>query len=167
MKSMQGLLHKTSLQEAQERRQASFAPTSVAGQKRTWSGNDGEPSRQHLASHGTVQFQRASSLPAAPARLSASRIVQLRESATVSEYSQRRLIAATPSSSRDPELDLAHPTYDLPSQLVANFASLGIKQIYPWQKNCLKGPGLLDGDKNLVYCAPTGGGKSLVADCKL
>lgn len=26
------------------------------------------------------------------------------------------------------------------------------------------GPGLLDGTKNLVYTAPTGGGKSLVAD---
>ncbi|PNY28824.1 DNA polymerase theta [Tolypocladium capitatum] len=164
MKSMQGLLHKTSLQEAQERRQASLAPASVAGQKRTWSSGDTDPSRQPPASRGTVQFRRASSLPAAPGRLSASSIVQLREAATVSEYSQRRLIAATPSSSRDPELDLAHPTYDLPSQLVANFASLGIRQIYPWQKNCLKGPGLLDGDKNLVYCAPTGGGKSLVAD---
>jgi DNA polymerase theta len=50
--------------------------------------------------------------------------------------------------------------------MVDNLASLGIKQIYPWQKSCLRGPGLLTGEKNLVYCAPTGGGKSLVADGK-
>lgn len=166
MKSMQGLLHKTSLHEVQERRRASLFSTSVAGQKRAWSSNGTESSRQPPGSHGTVHFQRAISLSAAPVRLSASRIVQLREPSTVSEYSQRRNLAATPSSSRDPELDLAHPNYDIPSQLVANFASLGISKIYPWQKNCLKGPGLLDGDKNLVYCAPTGGGKSLVADCE-
>ncbi|WYZ34801.1 hypothetical protein EsH8_I_001077 [Colletotrichum jinshuiense] len=36
--------------------------------------------------------------------------------------------------------------------------------MYPWQKACLRGPGLLSGEKNLVYSAPTGGGKSLVAD---
>ncbi|KAM0529895.1 hypothetical protein ACHAPS_000531 [Verticillium nonalfalfae] len=38
------------------------------------------------------------------------------------------------------------------------------KTIYPWQKACLLGPGLLSGEKNLIYSAPTGGGKSLVAD---
>jgi DNA polymerase theta len=61
-------------------------------------------------------------------------------------------------------LSLSHPAYGLPRQLVANFAALGIKTIYPWQKQCLLGPGLLQGEKNLVYSAPTGGGKSLVAD---
>jgi DNA polymerase theta len=61
-------------------------------------------------------------------------------------------------------LSLSHPAYGLPSQLVANFAALGIRSIYPWQKQCLLGPGLLTGEKNLVYSAPTGGGKSLVAD---
>lgn len=162
MKSMQGLLHKTGLQQAQERQQASHATASVAGHKRSLSNNDGHaPSRPH----GAVQFQRAISLPAAPARLTASRIARLDDPVAVSEYSQRRFIAATPTSSRDPELDLAHPCYHLPPQLVTNFASSGIRQIYPWQRNCLKGPGLLDGQKNLVYCAPTGGGKSLVADC--
>jgi DNA polymerase theta len=81
------------------------------------------------------------------------------------EYTQRMVMAATPHSSYDPQLSLSHPTYQLPARLVENFAGLGIKEIYPWQKNCLKGPGLLTGEKNLVYCAPTGGGKSLVADC--
>jgi DNA polymerase theta len=61
-------------------------------------------------------------------------------------------------------LSLAHPAYELPQQLVANFAASGIRTIYPWQKACLLGPGLLTGEKNLVYSAPTGGGKSLVAD---
>ncbi|UNI14508.1 DNA-directed DNA polymerase [Purpureocillium takamizusanense] len=166
MKSMRGLLHTTSLQEAEERRRASHGPVSLAGQKRSWSSNDGGQSERAPVSHGLVQFQRAASLPAAPTRLSASSIVSARRQTGTSEYSQRKLLAATPTSSRDPELDLSHRTYDLPSQLVGNLASLGIKQIYPWQKNCLKGPGLLDGERNLVYCAPTGGGKSLVADCK-
>ncbi|KAK3953105.1 hypothetical protein QBC32DRAFT_388704 [Pseudoneurospora amorphoporcata] len=81
-----------------------------------------------------------------------------------SEYSQRRALPSTPTSTNDPFLSLSHPVYKLPKHLVANFASLGIKSIYPWQKQCLLGPGLLSGDKNLVYSAPTGGGKSLVAD---
>ncbi|KAI4149896.1 MAG: hypothetical protein L6R39_002399 [Caloplaca ligustica] len=41
---------------------------------------------------------------------------------------------------------------------------MGIRSIYPWQSSCLLGRGLLTGEKNLVYTAPTGGGKSLVAD---
>ena len=45
-----------------------------------------------------------------------------------------------------------------------NFANLGIDSIYPWQSSCLLGRGILNGEKNLVYSAPTGGGKSLVAD---
>lgn len=89
--------------------------------------------------------------------------MRLRDVEAVSEYSQRRLLAATPSSSRNAKLDLVHPIYGLPPRLVANLVSLGVKHMYPWQKNCLKGPGLLDGDKSLVYCVPTGGGKLLVA----
>lgn len=81
-----------------------------------------------------------------------------------SEYSQRQMFSATPTSTIDPLLSLSHPAYGLPEQLVENFAALGIKTIYPWQKQCLCGPGLLDGEKNLIYSAPTGGGKSLVAD---
>ncbi|PFH61783.1 hypothetical protein XA68_16312 [Ophiocordyceps unilateralis] len=158
MNSMRGLLHKTSVQEALERTQERQS-TSLAGNKRSWSSNDGN------ASHGPVHFQRAISLPVAPSRLCASSIANLADDVVgISEYSQRRLMAATPTSSRDPELDLAYATYGLPPRLVSNFVSLGIRQIYPWQRNCLMGPGLLDGEKNLVYCAPTGGGKSLVAD---
>ncbi|KAF7559769.1 hypothetical protein G7046_g4365 [Stylonectria norvegica] len=162
MRSMRGLFHTTSV-EAVHDQQTKFAPNPVAGQKRSWS-NDTEPSSHATGFASAVQFQRAISLPSAPPRLIPSHIVNLDLPHGVSEYSQRRGIAATPSASQDPELDLAHPTYGLPQQLVHNFATLGIKQIYPWQKSCLKGPGLLTGEKNLVYCAPTGGGKSLVAD---
>lgn len=167
MKSIRGLLHTTSVQSAHEQ-QTSFSTTSLAGHKRSCSNNEVIAHRPNsIKSSTTVQFQRAISLPSAPLRLCASRIVDLQARDGISEYSQRQKIAATPFASRDPELDLGHPTYDLPRQLVDNFASLGIKQIYPWQKSCLKGPGLLTGEKNLVYCAPTGGGKSLVADRKL
>ncbi len=82
----------------------------------------------------------------------------------VSEYSQRRVAASTPSSSLNPLLSLSHPRFGLPAALVKNFASLGVNSIYPWQSSCLLGRGLLTGEKNLVYTAPTGGGKSLVAD---
>ncbi|RBR01313.1 hypothetical protein FVER53590_29548 [Fusarium verticillioides] len=163
MKSMRGLLHTTSVETTNEQK-TTFATTSVAGHKRSLSTVGEEHHFRASASRATVQFQRAVSLPSAPPRISASRIVRLDERVGPSEYSQRRAIAATPTSSCDPELELSHSTYGLPQQLVDNFASLGIKQIYPWQKACLKGPGLLTGDKNLVYCAPTGGGKSLVAD---
>lgn len=156
-------MHTTSVETTHEHK-TTFATTSVAGHKRSSSTTGEEQKFRPPASRTAVQFQRAVSLPAVAPRISASRIVRLDERIGPSEYSQRRTIAATPTSSCDPELDLSHPTYDLPQQLVDNFASLGIKQIYPWQKSCLKGPGLLSGEKNLVYCAPTGGGKSLVAD---
>jgi hypothetical protein len=81
-----------------------------------------------------------------------------------SEYSQRRALALTPNPASNPLLDLSHPAYGLPRQLVKNFDSLGVKSIYPWQSDCLLRSGALADDRNLVYTAPTGGGKSLVAD---
>ncbi|VTT70701.1 unnamed protein product [Fusarium fujikuroi] len=163
MKSMRGLLHTTSVETSNEQK-TTFATTSVAGHKRSLSTVGEEHHFRASSSRATIQFQRAVSLPSAPPRISVSRIVRLDERVGPSEYSQRRAIAATPTSSCDPELELSHSIYGLPQQLVDNFSSLGINQIYPWQKACLKGPGLLTGEKNLVYCAPTGGGKSLVAD---
>lgn len=81
-----------------------------------------------------------------------------------SEYSQRRTLALTPTPASNPILDLSHPAYGLSKVLVTNFASLGIQSIYPWQSECLLRSGALGGEQNLVYTAPTGGGKSLVAD---
>lgn len=71
---------------------------------------------------------------------------------------------APPSSSQNPLLSLKDSRYGLPSSLVANFAALGVSSIYGWQASCLLANGLLTGERHLVYTAPTGGGKSLVAD---
>ncbi len=81
-----------------------------------------------------------------------------------SDYSERQKLALTPNPASNPLLELSHPAYGLLHQLVANLASLGIKAIYPWQSDCLLRSGALSGARNLVYSAPTGGGKSLVAD---
>lgn len=174
MRSMQGLLHKTSVQRARDQRDT-FSALSAAGHKRSRS-DDNSDDNSDAASHSTAKihahkpthFQRASHYLPKHSQLTASKITELGlRDENVSEYTQRRIIAATPLATQDPELDLAHATYALPHSVVSNFASVGIRYIYPWQKNCLKGPGLLAGESNLVYCAPTGGGKSLVADCKL
>ncbi|KAL8701061.1 MAG: hypothetical protein Q9224_000675 [Gallowayella concinna] len=105
-------------------------------------------------------------LPQQPKRLTASTISRTNDlkidpghETTSSAHVQWK-----PSSSMNPLLELSHSRYGLPDSLVKNFASLGIKYIYPWQSSCLLGRGLLTGEKNLVYTAPTGGGKSLVAD---
>lgn len=163
---MQGHLHQTSFQIAQHQQPQSETPGTVTGQKRSWSDSYSNSNPQQATPDAHVRFQRASVLPNRPNRLTPSSIVQFQHRPGDSEYSQRQKFAATPSSTRDPGLSLSHPLYALPEQLVANFATLGINHIYPWQKNCLKGPGLLSGGRNLVYCAPTGGGKSLIADCE-
>ncbi len=167
MQRMQGVLHQTSFQTAQSREPPADASSATTiGLKRSWSDSNGYHDAHQAVPVAQVAFQRASALPSTASRLTPSSIVHLQHVPEDSEYSQRQKFAATPSSTHDPELSLAHPLYALPEQLVDNFASLGIKQIYPWQKNCLKGPGLLSGERNLVYCAPTGGGKSLIADCE-
>ena len=99
-------------------------------------------------------------------RIEASRICSLTSDPDILNNQQpsRQRSASTPGPSQNPLLSLSHPRYALPERLVKNFASLGINSIYPWQSSCLLGRGLLDGEKNLVYTAPTGGGKSLVAD---
>lgn len=80
------------------------------------------------------------------------------------KHSDKKAVLSTPGVTLDPLSSLAHPRYGLPAILVINLSSLGIDAIYPWQQSCLLGSGLLTGEKNLVYTAPTGGGKSLVAD---
>lgn len=99
-------------------------------------------------------------------RIEASRICSVTSGPDIlnNEQPSRQISASTPGPSQSPLLLLSHPRYCLPERLVSNFASLGINSIYPWQSSCLLGRGLLNGEKNLVYTAPTGGGKSLVAD---
>lgn len=102
-------------------------------------------------------------------RIEASKICSVNSGPDISnisnnEHLSRHISAFNPGISQNPLLSLSHQRYGLPDRLVTNFASLGIKSIYPWQSSCLLGRGLLNGQKNLVYTAPTGGGKSLVAD---
>lgn len=169
MASNNGIWHKTSVQAAKEQGHTYSTVTAVAGHKRARSeaAHPAAPRPTTIPSH-TLHAQRASSLPPGPPRLTASPITSLDSFAHQgpSEYTQRREIQSTPSSSLDPLLALAHPFYGLPRPLIRNLYGLGIKIMYPWQKACLRGPGLLSGERNLVYSAPTGGGKSLVADGK-
>ncbi|KAL5338985.1 hypothetical protein BJX70DRAFT_408439 [Aspergillus crustosus] len=80
---------------------------------------------------------------------------------------------STPEEHKQPRADpsaqgslqsLNDPRFGLPASLVANFAAAGVTSIYQWQASCLLGEGLLEGKRHLIYTAPTGGGKSLVAD---
>jgi hypothetical protein len=170
MNSSNSVWHTTSTQRAREL-QTTYNTTSVAGYKRTLSeslNNHSEIPTQETARPAS-RTNRSLSLTNKPPQLTASPIVSLisHHDQGPSEYTQRVEISATPSSTTDPLLSLSHRVYGLPAPLVENFRSLGIKDIYPWQKYCLLGPGLLSGEKNLVYSAPTGGGKSLVADGEL
>lgn len=173
-----GIWHTTTLQTAKQHQhpnqhQHAYTTSSLAGQKRLYDAsgshvpgeNDGAAAHKRLGAQPT--FRRpgpnlTSQLP----RLIASRIESLDGPGKDGpfEYTQRQAFPSTPTATLDPLLSLLHPAYGLPGRLRANFASQGIKSIYPWQKQCLLGPGLLNGEKNLVYSAPTGGGKSLVAD---
>ncbi|EHY54639.1 DNA polymerase theta [Exophiala dermatitidis] len=103
-----------------------------------------------------------------PPRLQASRIIPSESVEPARTPAQlRHVISSTPGPSQNPLLTLGHAAYGLPAQLIENFAALGVHAIYPWQSSCLLGKGLLTGEQNLVYTAPTGGGKSLVADVLL
>ena len=99
-------------------------------------------------------------------RLSPSSIVDIDHDAygQLQIFQSKTVDLALPGPSQNSLLSLTHPRYALPPSVVQNLAGLGIRFIYPWQSSCLLGRGLLEGEKNLVYTAPTGGGKSLVAD---
>ncbi|KAH7617243.1 putative Helicase and polymerase-containing protein TEBICHI [Nannochloris sp. 'desiccata'] len=51
--------------------------------------------------------------------------------------------------------------WGLPPAVVAAYTSQGVTQLFPWQAAALENG---EDGHNLVYCAPTSGGKSLVAD---
>ncbi|KAJ4422146.1 hypothetical protein N0V82_003230 [Gnomoniopsis sp. IMI 355080] len=164
-----GIRHKTSVQVAREEH-TTFQTTTVIGQKRHIDSpqtvNADHPQTVKRVAH----FQTAASVSTKLPRLVASEITRKVSRVTqngivnLSEYSQRQAFPSTPTAAHDGFLKLSHRIYRLPEPLVVNLESLGIHSIYPWQKQCLLGPGLLKGEKNLVYSAPTGGGKSLVAD---
>ncbi|CAD6445724.1 8e2f2837-c574-4635-9aec-9dd9add3c1ca [Sclerotinia trifoliorum] len=159
-----GIYHKTTLDATR----LASSTVSRAAVKRTFDELNDSPSSPNHTHRRTklskqTDFLRPTLKNDSPVTLKASEI----DNITVpnySEYSQRRHLALTPTPTINPLLDLAHPAYQLPHQLIDNFAALGIKSIYPWQSECLLRSGALAGERNLVYTAPTGGGKSLVAD---
>lgn len=51
----------------------------------------------------------------------------------------------------------------IPDEICRSYTRKGLKHLYDWQKECLTCSGVFSGN-NLVYCAPTGGGKTLVAE---
>ncbi|KAI1096206.1 P-loop containing nucleoside triphosphate hydrolase protein [Rostrohypoxylon terebratum] len=169
MDQRRGIFHKTTLESTTTLQQQSFHTTTLAGHKRPHvDPGDSEQQQQTSIPRRHNEFQRASAVGKELPRLTASTITaaspDVDTTTQPSEYSQRRVAQATPRAVVDRSLSLSFPRYGLPSSLVDNLNALGIKEIYPWQKQCLLGPGLLNGSKNLVYTAPTGGGKSLVAD---
>ncbi|KAK1545290.1 DEAD/DEAH box helicase [Colletotrichum paranaense] len=118
MATNNSIWHKTSVEVAEEQgRRYHAVTTTIAGQKRprAESAHPTAPKPTILPSH-TSLVQRASSLPPGPPKLVASPIISLSPAATQgpSEYTQRRELQPTPSSSSDPLLALAHPYYGLP-----------------------------------------------------
>lgn len=167
--------HKTSVQAAREQHTitTTYQTTTIIGQKRQIDSPHTVTNERPQAVKRVAQFQNAASVTQGQSRLVASRITRHllvppeNQNGSVnglSEYSQRKAHPSTPTPAHDALLKLSHPAYKLPKPLVVNFEALGIRSIYPWQKQCLLAPGLIRGEKNLVYSAPTGGGKSLVAD---
>lgn len=164
---------RTSLDIAREQSYTTTT-TSLAGSKRSHSDKNDKngsgvngPLKPHSRSKSDAEFVHTSTssrrltpsqIRAGPGALDDSQDLQF------SEYSQRKAVASTPGPDRNPLLSLQHPKYGLPPSLATNFASLGVNSIYPWQASCLLGGRHLYGEKNLIYTAPTGGGKSLVAD---
>lgn len=158
-------------------RRQSHGPTSVvAGIKRTQ--EQRSPYRASSTTNGAsiapkpdVRFKRPSLEAPLAAAIEASDIYDIGSSEShdsgPGQYTQRIAFRATPGPTQNPLLSLSHPKYGLPDSLLENLSRLGIRNIYPWQSSCLLGRGLLTGEKNLVYSAPTGGGKSLVADMLL
>ncbi|CAM9444980.1 unnamed protein product, partial [Sphacelaria rigidula] len=45
--------------------------------------------------------------------------------------------------------------------------NLKITNLYPWQARCLAEPGVVEGTRDLLYFAPTSGGKTMVAELVL
>lgn len=54
----------------------------------------------------------------------------------------------------------------IPNEIKRSYEKKGLKNLYDWQVDCLNNTGALTGN-NVVYCAPTGGGKTLVAELVL
>ena len=67
----------------------------------------------------------------------------------------------TPAKSTEEHLKLSQ--WGLPELVLEQYAQRGITSMYEWQAECLMKPNVLQGD-NLVFSAPTSGGKTFVAE---
>ena len=57
--------------------------------------------------------------------------------------------------------------WGVPKGLGKKIQEKGVSGLFKWQAECLSQPSVLVQRKNLVFCAPTSGGKSLVAEILL
>eukprot|EP01039_Chlorochromonas_danica_P006257 gene6257-6898_t len=64
------------------------------------------------------------------------------------------------------EIDDVFATLGIPDEVKAAYLSLGVSSLYDWQRDCLYSTNVLRG-QNLLYCAPTSGGKTLIAELVL
>lgn len=144
-------------------RQHQYKTNSLHGTKRSHEHIDDITNDKTVASHTSKTYQ---SNAGCKGRIEASSIYNVADGSIPPNphIISKPATVSIQNLSQNPLLSLSHPGYGLPQTLVQNFISLGINSIYPWQSSCLLGRGLLEGEKNLVYTAPTGGGKSLVAD---
>ncbi|KAL4925183.1 DEAD/DEAH box helicase [Aspergillus undulatus] len=153
-------------------RQQTYVVAPLAGQKRPPAGSleedahdiktnavDGSSRQNDLPNTQGSDFIRPQvNLP--KSRLVASEIRSISEEPDTKQKPEPSMKASTQGSLHS----LDDPRFGLPHSLIANFAAVGVTSIYQWQASCLLGEGLLEGKRHLIYTAPTGGGKSLVAD---
>jgi replicative superfamily II helicase len=52
---------------------------------------------------------------------------------------------------------------NIPQEISQSYLNKGLNSLHHWQMECLYQTNVLNGE-NLIYCAPTGGGKTLVAE---
>ncbi|KAL2823171.1 hypothetical protein BDW59DRAFT_149033 [Aspergillus cavernicola] len=160
-------------------RQQPYVVASLAGQKRPPSGLSKGDTKNPI-SHTTTSFAADSHRLDIPkgqgpgfirpqvtlprSRLVASEIHSATGCIPGKNDQQQRADASLQDPAQGSLPSLKDPRFGLPLSLVTNFAALGVNSIYQWQASCLLGEGLLEGKRHLIYTAPTGGGKSLVAD---
>jgi hypothetical protein len=156
-------------------RRENLATTSVAGLKRPLETTNAQNECENALPEIRTAFKTARLFTAPRRCLRASSIAPVSlpqnhqddENNTIPISSQLHHHPSTPGPTQNPLSSLRHARYAIPEQLISNLESLGVYAIYPWQSSCLLGKGILAGETNLVYTAPTGGGKSLVAEVLL
>ena len=157
-----------------EKRKSSLAPRTIS-----FAGDRGQTER------GSVRAAAAGPAPSASAHSNAiggpGRIDRSQRNSAVSEKCHPSLshgnhhrgsvvrpgtVAPPPPANRCDDDSIA--SVGLPDATVEYFRKIKrVERLYPWQRACLGLEGVFDHRSNLVYCAPTSGGKSLVSDTLL